>query len=119
MIKKAIAYIEGFCKDVKTDMSRDPYTHGSKDVADNVLTGLEGLEKLYSVYELNPYATGSDRWEEISCSSDPESARDIAEALSRYHAGQIDIRYEASNNSVYEIRKEGDHYRHFRLEDVE
>lgn len=118
MIKKAIAYIEGFCKDVKTYTSKDPFTYGSQDVAGDVLKGLEGLEKLYSVYELNPYALGSDKWEEISCSSDPESARDIAEALSRYHAGQIDIRYEA-DSMVYEIRKEGEYYKHYLLGGLE
>ena len=119
MIKKAIAYIEGFCKDVKADVDKTDYYYGSRDVAENVLNGLEGLDNIFSIYELNPYAKGADKWEEIAVTRAPDTARDIAEALSKDHNGQIDIRYESSNNSVFQIRRVGDQYRHFKLGSVD
>lgn len=112
MIKKAILYIEKFCKDVSVDpFEADPikgsYEEGSKDVADNVINGLEGLEELYSIYEGSPFSKDKSGWDEIACTLDPDQSQHIAEAIVRYHSGQIDIRYEGKNHKVFSIRLEG------------
>jgi hypothetical protein len=117
MIKKSIAYIEKFCRDIEIDpFEADPikgaYEEGSKDVAGNVLEGLRGLEKLYSVYESNPFAKGADKWEEFACTPDPDSAQQIAEAMVRLHSGQINIRYEGADNKVYSVKLEGKYAHH-------
>jgi hypothetical protein len=116
MIKKAIAFIEKFVNDVMEERIDDDYHRGARDVAENVINGLEGIDELYSIYELNPYAKpGADRWEEIAVTRDPETCKELAEALFRYHHGQIDLRYEYKEHTVFEIRLVGSEYRSFHV----
>lgn len=116
MIKKGIAFIEAFVTGIPkpNKLNPDPYDYkyeeGSHDVAENVKMGLEGLEELYSIYEYNPYAKGSDKWEEIAVTVSPESARDLAFALFKDHSGQIDLRFEGKDRKVYKLSIRGARY---------
>lgn len=114
MIKKAILYIEKFVNDViesKDPFEADPikgaYEEGSQDVAENIKNGLEGLGELFSIYEGSPFSKDKSGWDEIATALDPERSQHIAEAIVRYHSGQIDIRYEGKNHKVFSIRLEG------------
>lgn len=120
MIKKTIAYILKFVNAVpKPDqLNPDPYDYkyeeGSRDVADNVKLALDDLPDLFSIYELNPYGgKGSDLWEEIAVTRDPETCKQLAEALFKDHNGMIDLRYEYKDNKAYALKMVGDQVRSY------
>lgn len=92
MIKSTVSIIESIVDRSEGD-----------EVADKVREALSAIPRLYSVYEYNPNKKGAFKWQEVSCSHLPEDAQSVAEALSRDHKGQIEVRYEAEGNVVLEV----------------
>lgn len=106
MIKKSIAYIEEIINTVLADTDKgdtpedNGYYRGCKDIAENVQNGLEGTERLYSIYA--PLA--STGWEEIAVTSNPEYARVLSLAFCSYQKRGSKTRYEAPDNKVIEVK---------------
>lgn len=118
MIKDKIKQVKIFCKawlkneSIGETPEQKSFSDGAKSVSKRVLEYLGEDENLYSVYELNPYAKTEDKWEEIAIAKSPESAKIMAEALSRYYKGQIDVGYDDPTKNFSYVEKIGSEYKH-------
>lgn len=103
MIKKVVNELKTTIEDMAYTFPDSVGDTVESERAKEMLKTVNKIDKLYSVYEFNPYGKIGSRWEELACSINPETCKDIAESLARSHEGQIDLRYDYKDGK-YEIR---------------